>query len=97
MTTLRLERLLPAKDGKHKYIAVFLRDGKEFRVAFGAAGYEDYTIHQDKQRRVYYRTRHKGDRIDEPLTPGALSWHLLWGPSTSLNTNLSHFRRRFGL
>ena len=29
-------------------------------IHFGAAGYEDYTTHQDPQRRAAYRRRHAG-------------------------------------
>lgn len=64
---------------------------------FGATGYSDYTLHKDMERRRLYRIRHHADRIDDPHTAGALSWHLLWGDSTSLRANIRSFRQRFGV
>ena len=50
-------------------------------VHFGAAGYEDYTHHQDPDRRHLYIQRHRR-REDWTrsglLTPGWLSRWLLW-------------------
>jgi hypothetical protein len=77
-----------------KYEAIF-SDGK--RVQFGAAGYSDYTMHKDKKRRELYRKRHAHHDINNPTTPAALSWYLLWGPSTSFDNNLKRFRARFRL
>lgn len=62
---------------------------------FGANGYSDYTLHHDKERRRRYRIRHAKDRVHDPLTAGALSWHILWGPSTDMQRNIASFRSRF--
>jgi hypothetical protein len=87
--------LVRATDGKHKWVAVF-KDGT--RVPFGAVGYRDYTQHHDKLRRANYLSRHKSrETWSNPKTAGSLSRHLLWGDSTSLQTNLAAFRRRFSL
>lgn len=89
---MELER---ATDGKHKWVAVF-KDGT--RVPFGAVGYQDFTQHHDRLRRANYLSRHKSrENWNNPKTAGALSRHLLWGESTSLQTNLASFRRRFSL
>ena len=63
-------------------------------VHFGATGYEDYTMHHDKERRRRYRARHAQSEDAALDTPGALSYHLLWGESTSLETNLSAYKRK---
>ena len=89
---MKLER---ATDGKHKWVAVF-DDGK--RVPFGAVGYQDYTQHGDKLRRANYLTRHRSrESWSNPKTAGSLSRWILWGDSTSLQTNLAAFKRRFSL
>lgn len=85
---------LPTK----KYTAYFtdLKTGKTKKTHFGASGYQDFTTHNDKFRRTNYRTRHQKDRINDPYTPGSLSWGILWGNSTSLNENIKTFKRKFG-
>jgi len=67
----------------------------EKHTYFGASGYEDYTIHKDKNRRTLYRIRHKYDRLDDPTSPGALSYWILWGNSTSIQTNIRAFRKKY--
>ncbi len=64
---------------------------------FGAKGYEDYTMHHDKQRRERYLNRHKNENWENPYTAASLSRYLLWGNSTSLQKNLQEFKRRFNL
>jgi hypothetical protein len=67
----------------------------EKHTYFGASGYEDYTMHKDKIRRTLYRIRHKYDRLDDPTSPGALSYWILWGNSTSIQTNIREFRKKY--
>lgn len=87
--------LHPAKDGTHKWLAVF-DDGT--RVRFGAVGYKDYTQHKDPLRRKNYLQRHRSsENWNDPKTAGSLSRWLLWGDSTSLDANLRAFKRRFSL
>lgn len=50
-------KLFKAKNGKHKFTAVF-PDGS--RVSFGLQGYSDYTIHKNKARMESYVRRHAG-------------------------------------
>lgn len=88
-------KLEQATDGTHKWIAVF-DDGT--RVPFGAKGYQDYTQHHDKMRRQLYLTRHRArENWNNPKTAGSLSRWILWGDSTSLQTNLRNFKQRFSL
>lgn len=94
---MRLKAITPSSNPLKKYDAIFLVDGREKRVPFGSSAHEDYTLHKDKKRRELYRVRHKKDHIDDPMTPGALSWWVLWGESTSLAQNIKAFKKRFHL
>jgi hypothetical protein len=82
-----------------KYDAIFTyEDGKTKTVPFGAAGYSDYTIHRDVDRRNRYILRHsRSENFDDFMSRGSLSMHLLWGPSTSLRENIKTFKKRFNL
>jgi len=86
------------KSGK-KYVAVFTdtSTGREKKTYFGAAGMTDYLLSKDKERRSRYRSRHKKDlQTNDPTRAGFLSYYLLWGESTSLRTNISSYKSRFG-
>lgn len=91
----RLLRIVRSHNSAKKWDAVFDVDGRVRTVAFGAAGYEDYTQHRDKARRARYRVRHARDNLTDPTSPGALSFYVLWGESTSMERNVAAFRRRF--
>jgi len=100
---LRLLKIVKAKDGKHKYAAVFRVEGTggkhhEKVVKFGAVGYDDFTKHKDKERRRRYIERHGRGREhwSSPDTPGALSRWVLWN-KTSLRESIKDFKRRFHL
>ena len=80
-----------------KYKAVFTTDdGKTKTIHFGAKGYEDYTQHHNKDRRTLYRQRHEKDLKGDPMRAGYLSYYILWGDSTSLQTNIRTFKNKFG-
>ena len=81
-----------------KWKAVFDVDGRSKTTHFGASGMQDYTQHHDQERRERYRQRHKKDlETHDPTRAGYLSWYLLWGDSTSLESNLAAYKRRFSL
>ena len=88
-----------ATDGKHKWVGVFTDDdGHVKHTPFGAVGYSDFTQHKNPLRRANYLTRHRArEDWNDYKSAGALSKHLLWGPSTSLQANVSSFKRRFSL
>jgi hypothetical protein len=106
ISTWILERVEVAPNtSKNKYIAVFRRrkrDGdttiERRRTPFGARGYEDYTMHKDKDRREKYRIRHAKDlRTGDPTRAGFLSYYILWGDTTSLRRAVQQYRERFGM
>jgi len=61
---------------KNKKYMVFDEEGK--KVHFGDLRNEDYTKHQDKQRRNNFRNRNKRWVDSEKFTPAHLSYFLLW-------------------
>ena len=80
-----------------KYVASFDLGDKTKKVHFGHSSYEDYTTHHDKQRRENYRSRHHTGKDANPDTPNALSYHLLWGNSTSIRENIKSFKNKYNL
>lgn len=80
------------------------RAGKRFQatfangkiVHFGQAGGQTYIDHGDKAKREAYLARHKKrENWNDPYSPGALSRWILWGDSTSFDTNHNAFMRMF--
>ena len=85
------------KDKKLKAVFTY-DDGKTRTTHFGAKGMSDYTIHKDKERRKRYRDRHKKDLNTNDYTKaGYLSWYILWGDSSNLNTAIKDYKKRFKL
>lgn len=86
-----------------KFMAIFSKDIKGKRQVikithFGQKGAEDYTIHGDKNRRKNYRARHKSDlEKGNYMSAGYLSYYLLWGEATSLQSNINTYKKRFKL
>lgn len=97
MTTL--VSVVPDTDGVHKYVATFEKEGgRKKRTHFGAAGMADYTLTGDKERRRLYRERHRKDlETGDPTRAGYLSYHILWGPSTSIRANIAAYRKMYSL
>lgn len=88
-----LQRVEPANDGKHKWIAHF-SDGRKTR--FGSRGMDDYTITHDEAQRSRYRSRHAKDlKTNDPHRAGYLSYYILWGDSTSMRRNIQAYNEKF--
>ena len=64
---------------------------------FGAKGYDDYTIGATDQQRKNYRSRHQKEANQKFDTPGALSYHILWGDSKSRAKNISAYKTKYNL
>lgn len=95
----KLLRIIASPKQDKKWAAEFeTNSGRTKTTHFGSYGESDYTQHHDKERRERYRQRHRKDlETNDPTRAGYLSWHLLWGDSTSFAQNLAEYRRRFGL
>lgn len=68
------------------------------RVHFGARGYDDYTIHKDKERQRRYVNRHRSRENWGPtgiFTPGFWSRWILWN-KPSLRESIRDTKQRFG-
>ena len=95
---MKLVSIKPSSNSEKKYDAVFENDGREKTVSFGAAGMTDYTLSKDPERKKRYLARHSArENWNKPDTAGALSRHILWGPTTSVESNIQAFRRKFQL
>ena len=82
------------------------RTGKRFKITFangktvhfGQQGGQTYTDHGDKAKREAYLARHKKrENWNDPYSAGSLSRYLLWGDSTSLDSNHNAFMKKFGI
>lgn len=81
-----------------KYAAVFEYDDGTFKtVHFGDNRYSDYLQHKNVLRRNAYISRHRKELQQPPDTAGQLSMWILWGPYTSLNKNISYFKKKFNV
>ena len=75
-----------------KYTAIFYDDDKKKikTTSFGATGYEDYTTHNDDERKKRYLDRHKNanENWADYKSAGSLSRFLLWNkPSFTASYN----------
>jgi len=96
---MKLKTIRKSHRKDKKFDAVFEKDdGKEKIVPFGAEGYSDYTKHKDKTRKQRYLKRHtgKGEKWEQPDTPGALSRWVLWNKPT-FDASVADFKKRFDL
>jgi hypothetical protein len=87
-----------AKNKKLK--AIFYDEkGKKIKTSqFGMEGSSTYIDHKDKKLRSRYIDRHRtNENWNDPQSAGALSRYLLWGDSTSLNTNIKKYKKMFKL
>jgi hypothetical protein len=85
---------------KDKKFDIYIKNPQTHRInkiSFGAKGYEDYTMHHDKNRRDRYRLRHKHDHITDPTSSGFWSYWILWGSSTDSNLNIKLTLSKFKL
>ena len=92
---MKLIKVVPSTNTTKKYDA-FFDDGK--KVSFGSATSETYLDHHDKVKREAYRKRHKKDLETGDVTrAGYLSFYLTWGDHTSLQKNISAYKKKFNV
>jgi len=99
MGDYKLVSITKSSKSNKKLMAKFKdkKSGRESQTHFGATGYKDWTIGATEQQRKNYRSRHRGDNLTNPRSPGSLSWHILWGQSKSKRENIASFKRKFRL
>jgi hypothetical protein len=94
---MKLIKIVPSAKAGKKYDAHFLTDKNRTKVvSFGSAGMDDFTKTHDIAQRDRYRSRHGGDNLTDPTSPGALSWYVLW-TAPSVRGGIANYKRRFGL
>ena len=93
------------KEGK-KYQATFCHctgetkcsDKDRTKMNFGQDGSSTYLDNHSKEKRTAYIARHQvREDFNKPMTAGSLSYHLLWGKTTSLRENIAYFKKKFNL
>jgi len=96
---MKLLSVKPSTRAGKKLMATFeTPEGRKRTTHFGAAGMDDYTKTRDVGQRAKYRARHRKDLdTGDPTRAGYLSYHLLWGDSADLQTNINTFKSRFNL
>ncbi len=94
---MKLIKVEPANDSKHKLKATFLcDDGKNRIVLFGVQGSKSYIDGATREVRDAYRARHARDIANpSPITRGNLSYWITWGDSQDIKRNIADYRRRF--
>ena len=88
--------LYPSNLNKYKFVIKFINE-KTKRVNtihFGAAGYDDFTITNDKKQKEMYQTRHQTDNINDLSYSGAWAWWLLWNKK-SIEASIRDMEKRF--
>ena len=65
-------------------------------IHFGAKGYDDYTIHKDKERKRRYLLRHGREDWTDYKKAGFWSRWVLWNKK-SIRESIADLNRRFGL
>lgn len=66
------------------------------KIHFGDNRYEDYTMHNDTERKKRYIQRHINDNINNYYYPGFWSMHLLWNKKT-IEESIKDIKKKFNL
>jgi len=105
---MKLMKIIPSTRTAKKWSAYFkMPDGKEKVVSFGAVGYRDYTLINDKKSKFYLKTRaerqkvktayiarHSKENQTDPTTPATLSRYILW-ENPNFGGAIRAFKKRF--
>ena len=96
---MKLLSIGPSSRPDKKLMAKFMMDnGRTKTTHFGAKNMDDYTITKNQEQRERYRARHQKDLLTkDPTRAGYLSYYILWGNSTSKQTNIQSFKKKFRL
>jgi len=105
ITELMPLKLRKSNRPEKKWVA---KDGKR-TIHFGQEGARDYTLINNKNSKFYipdkaerekvkraYRVRHKNDNLNNPFSPGALSYYILWSAPT-MRGGIKEYEKRFNI
>ena len=94
---VKLIKIVKSAKADKKYDAHFTTDKNRTKVvSFGSAGMDDFTKTKDVEQQARYKNRHKGDNLSDPMSPGSLSWYVLWS-ATTVRQGIANYKTRFGL
>lgn len=97
---IRAQLARSTRRGKKWVVTLEWDDGQTETVHFGAAGYSDYTLHGDPERKKSYIVRHSAQREDWRRSgidsAGFWSRWLLWNKPT-ISESKEDITRRFGV
>jgi len=98
-------KLRKSKRPEKKWVAK--DDGRT--IHFGQRGARDFTLMSNKNSEHYladpaerdkvkkaYRARHAGDNLNNPFSPGALSYYILWSAPT-LRGGIKIYEKKFNI
>ena len=97
---MKLIRVEASKAKNKRFAAIFSDGKKEKKVNFGLRNPKigTYIDTKDEKSRSAYRARHKVDlKTKDPMRAGFLSRHLLWGDNTTLQKNITAYKKKFNL
>lgn len=97
---VELKEVRASKIRKYKLEAIFLIDGREKVVRFGASGYKDYTQYsadeREEKKRAYIARHSVNEDWSDPTKAGTLSRYILWNKPTVVGS-IEDFIKRFKL
>lgn len=103
---MKLLSIKPSDRKEKRYVAEFCecsgdtkcKSEKRKRTHFGFKDGSTYIDHKDDKKKDAYIARHKvNENWNDPTSAGALAFHILWGPTTSLRENIKKFKNKFNL
>jgi hypothetical protein len=77
-----------------KWVAEFDNGDK---IHFGDNRFKDFTIGATEKQRESYLARHDKEKNQPANTAGALSFHILWGKSRSMDKNIESFKKKYNV
>ena len=90
----KLVSIKPSTRKGKKLVAEF-EDGT--KTHFGAAGYSDFTKHQDEERKQRYIARHSANEsFRDPKAASTLARYVLWNKPT-LSASVADYKKRFSV
>ena len=77
-----------------KMVAVFMDNGREKSIKFGAKGSQTFTEGASKEKQQAYLARHRVGEDWNKINAGSLSRYILWS-SQSLEQGIKNFKNKF--